>query len=195
MSQEKAVLPRLDSKEIEAELNRVTYKGNYRRVMRNTILALIVVIAAVVLIAVLVMPVLRITGNSMSDTLHDGNIVLAVNEKNYETGDVIAFYYNNDIFVKRVIASAGDWVDIDEEGNVSVNGKQIEEPYITEKALGECNIKLPYQVPDGRFFVMGDHRAVSVDSRNTAIGCVNHDMAIGKLLFCVWPMSDAGIVQ
>ena len=154
-----------------------------------------VVAAVAVLIAVLLLPVLQISGTSMTETLQDEDIVVAVNGSSYRTGDVIAFYYNNNILIKRVIASAGDWVDIDDEGNVFVNEEQLDEPYISEKALGECNIDLPYQVPDGKCFVMGDHRAVSIDSRNKSIGCVSNDMVVGKILFRVWPLSGLGIVD
>lgn len=177
---------------LRAELNKEQYKKSYGRVLRSTIYTLLVVAAAAALIAVLVLPVLQISGTSMSDTLMDGDIVVALNNSNYKTGDIIAFYYNNNILIKRVIATAGDWVDIDEDGNVYVNDVMLEEPYLTEKALGDCNITLPYQVPDGRNFVMGDHRATSIDSRNTAIGCIGDELVIGKIIFRVWPLETAG---
>lgn len=177
---------------LRAELNKEQYKKSYGRVLRSTVYTLLVVAAAAALIAVLVLPVLQISGTSMSDTLMDGDIVVALNNSNYKTGDIIAFYYNNNILIKRVIATAGDWVDIDEDGNVYVNDVMLEEPYLTEKALGDCNITLPYQVPDGRNFVMGDHRATSIDSRNTAIGCIGDELVIGKIIFRVWPLETAG---
>lgn len=180
---------------LEAALKRGEYRNNYSRVLRSTVFSLIVVAAVAVLVAVLVLPVLQISGESMTDTLQNGDIVVAVNHSKFETGDVIAFYYNNNILVKRVIAYAGDWVDIDEEGNVYVNGIKLDEPYISEKALGECNIDLPYQVPDGKCFVMGDHRATSIDSRNTAVGCVGSEMVVGKILFRVWPLKELGTVN
>ena len=189
MSEEKKQpLPELSL--LEAELERERYKNKYGKVLRSTAFSLIVVAAAAVLIAVLLLPVLQISGSSMTESLQDGDIVVALNSSGYKTGDVIAFYYNNNILVKRVIASSGDWVDIDEKGNVYVNDEPLEEPYITEKSLGDCNITLPYQVPDERCFVMGDHRATSIDSRNTAVGCVSNDMVIGKILVRVWPLSD-----
>lgn len=191
--EEQAAVPSLDV--IEAALKKEEYKSNYSKVLRSTVFSLIVVAAAAVLVAVLLLPVLQISGQSMTETLQDGDIVVAVNSSKFETGDVIAFYYNNNILVKRVIAYAGDWVDIDGDGNVYVNGEKLDEPYISDKALGECNIDLPYQVPDGRCFVMGDHRAVSIDSRNTAVGCVSSDMVVGKILFRVWPMAEFGTVN
>lgn len=181
--------------QLEKELKRQKYRTGYVRMLRSTVRTLIVVAAVAVLIAVLLLPVLRIYGNSMSDTLHDGDIVVSVKGSGFETGDIIAFYYNNKILVKRVIANPGDWVNIDAEGNVYVNDQLLEEPYVTEKALGDCDIELPYQVPEGKVFVMGDHRNVSVDSRSTTIGCISEEQIVGKLEFRVWPIKAIGAVK
>ena len=181
--------------ELEEELKRVRYRRNYAIVFRSTVYTLITVSAIAVLVAVLLLPVLRIYGTSMSPTLTEGNIVVSLKGSRFETGDVIAFYYNNKVLVKRVIANTGDWVDIDKEGNVYVNNELINEPYLTDKAFGECNIDLPYQVPESRIFVMGDNRSVSVDSRNTAVGCVAEEQIVGKIVFCVWPFSQFGKIK
>ena len=181
-------------KQLKAELAR-TQKKSFGRMLRSTVSILITVAAAAVLIAVLVLPVLQVYGASMNPSLSNGDIVISVKNGKMETGDIIAFYYNNKILVKRVIAQAGDWVDIAEDGTVYVNNVAIDEPYLSEKALGDCNIELPYQVPESRVFVMGDHRSVSVDSRNTAVGCVAEEQIVGKIVMCVWPMSDFGPVK
>lgn len=179
-------------KQLEDELKREKYRRQYRSVLRNTVFTLITVAAMAVLVATLWMPVLRIYGASMSPTLENGNIVISVKENDFQPGDVIAFYYNNKILVKRVVAGPGDWVNIDDEGTVYINDKKLDEPYLTEQALGDCNIELPYQVPESRLFVMGDHRSVSVDSRNTSVGCVAEEQIVGKLVFCIWPFGDFG---
>lgn len=189
----KKVINELPSVEqLEAELNRARYKRRYGVVMRSTIYTLVTVAAVAVLVATLLMPVLQIYGNSMTPTLEDGNIVLSLKTSDFQPGDIVSFYYNNKILVKRVIAGPGDWVDITEDGDVYVNEELLEEPYLIEKAFGDCNIELPYQVPDSRIFVMGDHRSVSVDSRNTAVGCVAEEQIVGKLVFCVWPLDRFG---
>ena len=183
------------AEQLRAELNRVQYRSRFKAAMRSTVYTLITVSAIAVLVAVLLLPVLQIYGTSMSPTLVDGNIVITVKGTEMDTGDVTAFYYNNKILVKRVIAHAGDWVDIDEDGTVYVNNVRLDEPYVTELAYGETDIELPYQVPESRIFVMGDHRSVSVDSRNTAVGCVAEEQIVGKIIFRVWPLSEFGAVS
>ena len=131
----------------------------------------------------------------MNPSLEDGNIVISVKESKFDPGEVVAFYYNNKILVKRAVAKAGDWVDIDDSGNVYVNNVLLNEPYIKEKALGDCNIELPYQVPEGRIFVIGDNREVSIDSRNTAVGCVAEEQIVGKLIYRVWPLNSIGRIS
>ena len=173
-------------------MKRENYRRRYNRVLRSTIYTLITVAAVAVLVATLFLPVLRIYGTSMTPTMTDGDIVVSVKQGSFERGDIIAFWFNNKILVKRVIALPGEWVDIDGDGNVSVNGEPLDEPYLTEKALGECDIELPYQVPDGRIFVMGDHRSTSSDSRNSAVGCVAEEQIVGKLVFRVWPFENFG---
>ena len=177
---------------LEEELHREKYKKRYRSVLRSTIYTLITVAAAAVLVATLLLPVLQITGTSMAPNLTEGQIVLSLNGAKYQPGDVVAFYFDNKVLVKRVIATAGQWVDIDEEGNVFLDGEPLEEPYLIEKALGQCNIELPYQVPESKIFVMGDHRSVSLDSRNTAVGCVSEEQIVGRLIFRVWPLEAFG---
>ncbi len=181
--------------QLEQELKRETYRRRYNRVLRSTIYTLITVAAVAVLVATLFLPVLRIYGTSMTPTTTDGDIVVSVKGGSFERGDIIAFWFNNKILVKRVIAQAGEWVDIDEAGNVSINGEPLDEPYLTEKALGECDIELPYQVPDGRLFVMGDHRSTSSDSRSSAVGCVAEEQIVGKLVFRVWPLGEFGPLE
>lgn len=190
-----AVLEYPTLEQMEEEIAYLKYRKKYGSALRGTIYSLAVVAAIAILIATLWMPVLQITGASMTPTLVDGQFVVAVKSNEFQPGDITAFYYNNKILIKRVIASAGDWVNIDEAGNVYVNGVLLEEPYLPEKALGECNIELPYQVPDGKVFVMGDDRAVSLDSRTTAVGPVSKEQVLGRVLFRVWPFGELGRIE
>lgn len=178
--------------QLEHELQRENYKNRYGKTLRSTTYTLITVSAVAVLVATLLMPVLRIYGMSMTPTVSEGNIVIALKSSEFNQGDVVSFYYNNKILVKRVIAFPGDWVDIDKQGNVYVNEKLLDEPYIKDKAFGECDIELPYQVPDGRIFVCGDHRSTSIDSRSTTVGCVSEEQIVGKIVFKVWPLNEMG---
>ena len=181
--------------QIIRERERLRYRRRYSRTLKSTVAVLVVVAAAAVLVATLWMPVLRIYSTSMSPTLTDGQIVVTLKGSKFEPGELVAFYYGNKLLIKRVIAGPADWVDLDESGSVFVNGDLLDEPYLTAKALGETNIELPYQVPDGRYFVMGDNRATSVDSRTTALGCVADDQIVGRVVFRIWPFSSFGAVR
>lgn len=196
MNKEKQhIISRPTLQQLEEQLKRERYRKRYLKTLRSTISILIVVAAVAVLTVTLMLPGLKIYGSSMSPTLEDGNIVISFKGSDFNRGDVVAFYYNNKILVKRVIALPGEWVDIDDDGNVSVNNEALEEPYLEERALGECDITLPYQVPDGRIFVMGDHRSVSVDSRSTAIGCVSQEQIVGRLVIRIWPLAEFGKIM
>lgn len=184
-----------DTDVLTEAVKRDRYIHRFRATVRSTFLSLVVVAAAAVLVAVLLLPILKIYGRSMSATLDSGDIVVSIKGTEMQTGDIVAFYYNNNILVKRVIANSGDWVDLDQEGTVYVNSVEVDEPYLNEKAYGETNIELPYQVPEGKTFVMGDNRSVSIDSRNTSIGCISEEQIVGKIVFRVWPLHRFGAVH
>ena len=181
--------------QLKAELDREKYKRRYKWTLKSTIYTLIVVAAAAVLVATVWMPVLQIYGSSMTPTLNEGDIVVCVKGSDFEPGDLVAFYIGNKILVKRCIAGPGQWVNIDADGNVYVDNKLLDEPYLKEKSLGDCDIELPYQVPDNRYFCMGDHRSTSVDSRSTTVGCVSDEQIVGKIVFRVWPLPDFGALR
>ncbi len=181
--------------QLEGELRRERHKRSYRSTLLSTISALVIVAAIAVLVSMLALPVLQVVGESMTPSIYQGEIVIAPKGTAFQKGDIIAFYFNNKILVKRVIANAGEWVNIDADGNVFINDVPLDEPYLTEKAFGDCNITLPYQVPDGKIFVMGDHRATSSDSRNTAVGCVAQEQVVGRVVLRVWPLNRFGLIE
>ena len=179
--------------ELEIELKRETYKKKYKKTLKSTIYTLIVVVAFSSLLSTLLFPVLEIYGSSMSNTLSEGDIVLSMRKSSFKSGDIIAFYHNNKILIKRVIGVPSDWINIDEEGNIYVNDILIEEPYIKEKIRGETDIEYPYQVPDNSYFVLGDDRSSSLDSRTSLIGTIKKENIIGKIILKLWPINKVGI--
>lgn len=178
--------------QLRTELSYERYKKRYKRILKSTLSQLIVVASVVVLIATIWMPVLRIFGTAMTPTLGEGDIVISIKGSEYQTGDLIAFYLGNKVLVRRCIAGPGQWVDIDEDGNVYVDKQKIDEPYLSEKLKGDGDIELPYQVPENRYFCMGDHRATAVDSRYKNFGCVAEDQIVGKIVFRIWPITQFG---
>lgn len=175
--------------EVEAERERLAYRSRYARVLRSTIYALLVVAAVAVLLATLFLPVLQVSGDSMNPTLQDRDIIVLVKTDHMKTGDLCGFYWQNKLLLKRIIGLPGDIITLDEDGVVTVNGEVLDEPYVDELALGECDIKFPYQVPENRYFVLGDHRATSIDSRSSVIGCVEKSQVVGRVFLRIWPLN------
>ena len=188
----KRTLP--SSEAVEKELKRERYKQLYKKTLKSTVFALVTAAAAAILVATLWLPVLQIFGASMTPTLNEGEIVVSVKAKEMEPGDIIAFYYGNKVLIKRYIAGPGKWVDITNDGIVSIDGKVLDEPYIVEPSKGICDLELPYQVPEGSYFLMGDERETSVDSRHSSVGCISKDEIVGKIVFRVWPFEAFGTV-
>ena len=183
------------SGEVEQELKRERYKRRYRSTLKSTLFALVTAAAAAVLVATLWLPVLQIYGASMTPTLQEGEIVVSVKADDLEPGDIVAFYYGNKVLIKRYIAGPGQWVNILEDGTVLVNDQVLEEPYLTHKALGICDLEFPYQVPDKTYFLLGDERETSVDSRHSSVGCISEEEMVGKIIFRVWPMDVIGVIK
>lgn len=192
-TQEEMEFPSLDI--LKSELKRERYKRRFRRLLRSTINALVVVAAVAALVATLMLPVLEIAGTSMEPSLNDGDIVVLVKTDKIERGDLCAFYFSNKILIKRIIGIPGDYIWIDREGTVFVNNEELYEPYVTEKSLGECDIEFPYQVTENNYFMMGDHRDTSIDSRSSIIGCIAEDQIIGKIICKVWPLSEFELIM
>ena len=181
--------------EVKAERERLAYRSRYAWVLRSTVYALVVVAAIAVLLATLFLPVLQVSGDSMNPTLQDHDIIVLAKAGEMKTGDLCGFYWQNKLLLKRVIGLPGDVITLDEDGVVTVNGETLDEPYVDELALGECDIKFPYQVPENRYFVLGDHRATSVDSRSSVIGCVEKSQIVGKVFLRVWPLSSFSLIH
>ncbi len=182
------------AEQLESELKKIKYKKDFRKILKSTVSSLIVVAAIAVLVSMLFLPVLRVTGSSMTPTMQNDELIICSKRSNFKQGDIVAFYFNNKILLKRVIGTAGDYINITSDGTVYVNGDKLDEPYVSELALGTCNIEMPYQVPDNRIFVMGDHRSVSIDSRSTTVGCIADEYVIGKVIFRIWPFESIGTV-
>lgn len=183
------------AEQFDAELKRVRYRKKFIRTFRDTVNSLLVVAAIAVLVSMLFLPLLRVTGTSMTPTLQNDELVICNKTGNFECGDIVAFHYNNKILLKRVIGISGDWIDMKEDGTVYVNGEKLDEPYVDELAYGECDLEFPYQVPDNRIFVMGDHRSTSVDSRSSTVGCVADEYVIGKVFLRLWPWEKIGVFE
>ena len=193
LRQEPLEVPEME--QVEAERSRLRYRRRYFRTLRSTISVLLVTAALAVLAATFWIPVLQIYGTSMTPTLQEGDIVVCFRTADFQRGDLVAFYLGNKVLVKRYIAGPGQWVDLDEDGTVYVDGERLEEPYVSERAFGDCNLTLPYQVPESRYFCMGDHRATSVDSRHTEVGCVAEEQMVGKIAWRIWPLARFGRLE
>ncbi len=180
---------------IQLELNRVENRRRFKRVMRNTLAVLVSVAAIAVLAATFLLPVMRIYGNAMTPTVSEGEMVLAIKTKEPKRGDILAFYYNNRILIRRVIALPGETVSMDEFGNVTVNSLSLAEAYIYQKTIGTCDIEFPFRVPDDGWFVLGDNRLSSIDSRSSVVGCVSEDQFVGKVFVSFWPIQGFRFFQ
>lgn len=193
MNKEKLEIPSIPA--LKEELMREKVKGEFRRALLNVTGILIVLAALTALMATRIFVLVQINGSSMKPTLNEGEVIILHQTKAVKKGDIVGFYYGGKILLKRVTAGAGDEIDIDREGNVSVNGEKLDEPYLKEKTLGKCDLEFPYEVPEGTIFVLGDNRAISMDSRIKSIGCVEKDQIVGKVVFRMWPMARVGIMH
>ena len=177
-------------RQVETERKRYRRQKAYNKALGGTIYVLTIVAAVAVLIATLVLPVLQIEGTSMEPTLSNGDIVLLTKTTRFDHGDLCGFTWNNKLLIKRVIGLSGDWIEMDTDGNIYLNGEKLDEPYVQQKDFGECDLEFPFQVPQEQYFVVGDMRESSIDSRNTLIGCIPKDQIVGKVFFRVWPFKN-----
>ncbi len=190
MKNQKEAVALPTKKQVETERKRYRRQKAYNKALRGTVYVLTIVAAVAVLIATLVLPVLQIEGTSMEPTLHNGDIVLLMKTTRFERGELCGFTWNNKLLIKRVVGLPGDWIEIDTDGTIYLNGEKLDEPYVEQKAFGECDLEFPYQVPAEQYFVIGDMRENSIDSRNTLIGCIPKDQIVGKVFFRVWPLKS-----
>lgn len=177
-------------KQVETERKRYRRQKAYNKALGGTVYVLTIVAAVAVLIATLVLPVLQIEGTSMEPTLSNGDVVVLAKTTRFDRGDLCGFTWNNKLLVKRVVGLPGDWIEIDDKGVIYLNGKKLDEPYVQEHSMGECDLEFPFQVPAEQYFVLGDMRESSIDSRNTLIGCIAKDQIVGKVFFRVWPLKN-----
>lgn len=175
--------------QVESELKRIKYKSSFFRTLVNTATIVAAVAAVSVLLSMIFFPVIQVSGDSMTPTLDDGDILVTYHSKDVTYGDLCCLSWQNKTLLKRVIGLPGDVISIDADGNVFVNQELIDEPYVIEKSLGDCDISFPYEVPDRKVFILGDNRTLSVDSRNTDIGCIDKEQIIGKVMFRIWPLN------
>ncbi|MBE6541122.1 MAG: signal peptidase I [Ruminococcaceae bacterium] len=183
----KRTTPLPTKQQVETERKRYRRQKAYNKALGGTVYVLTIVAAVAVLIATLILPVLQIEGTSMEPTLSNGDIVLLTKTTNFDRGELCGFSWNNKLLIKRVIGTPGDWIEIDIDGTVYLNGEKLDEPYAQNLSVGECDLEFPFQVPQEQYFVLGDMRESSIDSRNTLIGCVEKDQIVGKVFFRVWP--------
>ena len=195
MKRRKKVLGTPTLAQLEKELRRSVKRSRFATVLQIVLYSVISLAAAAILAVCLLFPILQVQGTAMAPNYLEDELLLCIKSDDYLPGDVVASYHNDRIVIRRVIATAGCWVHIDEAGNVNVDGMALEEPYLTEKSLGQCNRELPCQVPDVAYFVMGDNRAESIDSRSSALGCISQEQIIGKVIFRIWPFQQIGPVQ
>lgn len=195
MGQAKDKRPRPRVEDLEKELEKEREKTRFQKALQSTVFSLVTVAAIAVLISTFWMPVLELYGSSMTPVLEDGDVVIAFKKSQYKAGDIVGLYYGNNLLVKRIIGGPGQMIDIDPDGQVYVNGQALEEDYLQDQAYGDVNIDLPYQVPENRWFVMGDHRSTSVDSRHQMIGSISDEQMAGKLVFRIWPLESFGRID
>lgn len=183
------------SMQIEKAIAKEQYSRKYKKVLKSTLSSLIVVAAIAVLVATLALPVLQIQGSSMEPTLNDEEIVVLLKTSKLTRGQLCCFSYQNKLLIKRIVGVPGDSIIIDTEGYVYVNGDKLDEPYVIDRAYGECDIEFPFNVTDNHYFILGDHRSTSIDSRSSVVGLVSSEQVVGRIFFRIWPFEKMGDID